>query len=226
MTHGCVGDAVRGRIRACPPTPPSPPRSPARPASPCSSCAPASAPSTDEVRRRELMDAGDRLAQQILSDRLTAERPGDAVLSEEATDSEARLGADRVWIIDPLDGTDEYGQGRTDFAVHVALWQRSAGAAGGAHRRGRGRARPRRAVAHRPAAAGPPAAVEPAAADRGLPIPAAGGPEPPARGRLGRPRRGGDHLAGHRGGQRRAPWGPSSARSWPGAPRPTCTPAA
>ena len=44
------------------------------------------------------------------------------------TDSEARLGAERVWIIDPLDGTDEYGQGRTDFAVHVALWQRSAGA--------------------------------------------------------------------------------------------------
>jgi 3'(2'), 5'-bisphosphate nucleotidase len=47
------------------------------------------------------------------------------VLSEEATDSDDRLGADRVWIIDPLDGTDEYGQGRTDFAVHVALWQRS-----------------------------------------------------------------------------------------------------
>ena len=100
-------------------------------------------PVEDEVRRRELMDAGDRLAQQILSDRLTAERPGDAVLSEEATDSDARLGADRVWIIDPLDGTDEYGQGRTDFAVHVALWQRGAGAVGGPHRCRRGRPRPR-----------------------------------------------------------------------------------
>jgi 3'(2'), 5'-bisphosphate nucleotidase len=87
-------------------------------------------PVDHEVRRRELMDAGDQLAQQILSDRLTAERPADAVLSEEATDSDARLAAERVWIIDPLDGTDEYGQGRTDFAVHVALWQRSAGAAG------------------------------------------------------------------------------------------------
>ena len=87
-------------------------------------------PIEDEVRRRELMDAGDRLAQQILSDRLTAQRPEDSVLSEEAADSDARLAAERVWIIDPLDGTDEYGQGRTDFAVHVALWQRSAGPSG------------------------------------------------------------------------------------------------
>ena len=87
-------------------------------------------PIEDEVRRRELMDAGDRLAQQILSDHLTAQRPEDSVLSEEAADSDARLAAERVWIIDPLDGTDEYGQGRTDFAVHVALWQRSAGPSG------------------------------------------------------------------------------------------------
>jgi 3'(2'), 5'-bisphosphate nucleotidase len=84
-------------------------------------------PVTDEQGRRELMDAGDQLAQELLSERLTAERPDDAVLSEEAADSEARLAADRVWIIDPLDGTDEFGQGRTDFAVHVALWQRAAG---------------------------------------------------------------------------------------------------
>lgn len=88
-------------------------------------------PITDEARRRALMDAGDQLAQGILSERLAAARPDDAVLSEEATDSDARLGAERVWIIDPLDGTDEYGQGRTDFAVHVALWQRSAGVDGG-----------------------------------------------------------------------------------------------
>jgi 3'(2'), 5'-bisphosphate nucleotidase len=88
-------------------------------------------PADDPLRRRALMDAGDRLAQQMLSDRLTAQRPEDSVLSEEAADSDARLAAERVWIIDPLDGTDEYGQGRTDFAVHVALWQRSAGAQGG-----------------------------------------------------------------------------------------------
>jgi len=85
----------------------------------------------DEARRRELKDAGDRVAQGILSERLTAERAADAVLSEEAADSDARLSADRVWIIDPLDGTHEYSQGRTDFAVHVALWQRSSGASGG-----------------------------------------------------------------------------------------------
>jgi 3'(2'), 5'-bisphosphate nucleotidase len=83
-------------------------------------------PVTDEVRRRELMDAGDQLAQELLAAHLAAQRPDDAVLSEEAADSAARLAADRVWIIDPLDGTDEFGQGRTDFAVHVALWQRSA----------------------------------------------------------------------------------------------------
>lgn len=87
-------------------------------------------PIEDDTRRRELMDAGDLLAQQVLSDRLAVARPDDAVLSEEATDSAHRLDADRVWILDPLDGTDEYGRGRTDFAVHVALWQRSAGAGG------------------------------------------------------------------------------------------------
>lgn len=81
----------------------------------------------DGAQRRELMDAGDQLAQSILARRLGRDRPGDAVLSEEAADSVARLSADRVWILDPLDGTDEFGQGRTDFAVHVALWQRAGG---------------------------------------------------------------------------------------------------
>jgi 3'(2'), 5'-bisphosphate nucleotidase len=47
------------------------------------------------------------------------------VLSEEASDDPARLAADRVWIVDPLDGTREYGEpGRSDWAVHVALWER------------------------------------------------------------------------------------------------------
>ena len=54
-------------------------------------------------------------------------RPGDAVLSEEGVDNKARLAADRVWIVDPLDGTREFGEeGRTDWAVHVALWERDA----------------------------------------------------------------------------------------------------
>jgi 3'(2'), 5'-bisphosphate nucleotidase len=51
-------------------------------------------------------------------------RPGDAVLSEEGKDDLARLSARRVWIVDPLDGTREFGEpGRTDWAVHVALWE-------------------------------------------------------------------------------------------------------
>jgi 3'(2'), 5'-bisphosphate nucleotidase len=72
---------------------------------------------------RALGDAGDAAAQQAISTVLAAERPDDAVLSEEAADDERRLTADRVWIVDPLDGTREYGEeGRTDWAVHVALW--------------------------------------------------------------------------------------------------------
>ena len=57
---------------------------------------------------------------------LARERPADAVLSEEGLDDKARLTADRVWIVDPLDGTREFGEpGRTDWAVHVALWSRT-----------------------------------------------------------------------------------------------------
>ncbi len=67
---------------------------------------------------------GDAEANDYLLRRLRAERPGDAVLSEESADDAARLHADRVWIIDPLDGTREFGlPGRTDWAVHVALWE-------------------------------------------------------------------------------------------------------
>lgn len=73
-----------------------------------------------------LGEAGDRLANSLLLRRLQAERPGDAVLSEEAHDDLARLKSDRVWIIDPLDGTREFSTpGRDDWAVHIALWRRS-----------------------------------------------------------------------------------------------------
>ncbi len=87
-------------------------------------------PVTDETSRNALKDAGDQRAQGILAAHLAVQRPDDAVLSEEAPDSSTRLAADRTWIIDPLDGTDEFSQGRSDFAVHVALWRRDAGPAG------------------------------------------------------------------------------------------------
>ena len=78
-----------------------------------------------------LGDAGDSEANKLLLRRLKAERPGDAVLSEEAPDNLARLGSDRVWIIDPVDGTREFSTPhRSDWAVHVALWQRVDGPEG------------------------------------------------------------------------------------------------
>lgn len=68
-----------------------------------------------------LGDAGDHTANQFLVRALRAARPGDGLLSEEMTCDGTRLGSRRVWIVDPLDGTREYGEGRTDWAVHVAL---------------------------------------------------------------------------------------------------------
>jgi 3'(2'), 5'-bisphosphate nucleotidase len=72
----------------------------------------------------DLRAAGDGAAQAFLSEELSQLRPHDAVLSEEAADDAPRLRADRVWIVDPLDGTREYAEGRQDWAVHVALWER------------------------------------------------------------------------------------------------------
>jgi 3'(2'), 5'-bisphosphate nucleotidase len=79
-----------------------------------------------------LKNAGDRQSHEFLMAELAKARPDDAVLSEEGIDNKARLTADRVWIVDPLDGTREFGEpGRTDWAVHVALWERSAEGASG-----------------------------------------------------------------------------------------------
>ena len=80
-----------------------------------------------------LRKAGDRLSHEFLTAELAAHRPADAVLSEEGIDGKARLTADRLWIVDPLDGTREFGEeGRTDWAVHVALWERGPGLTAGA----------------------------------------------------------------------------------------------
>jgi 3'(2'), 5'-bisphosphate nucleotidase len=68
---------------------------------------------------------GDRLSHEFLAAELARQRPGDVLLSEEGQDSPERLSASRVWIVDPLDGTREFGEpGRTDWAVHVALWEK------------------------------------------------------------------------------------------------------
>jgi len=68
--------------------------------------------------------AGDKRSHDFLIEALAAERRNDAVLSEEGIDDPIRLAADRVWIVDPLDGTREFSElGRVDWAVHVALWQ-------------------------------------------------------------------------------------------------------
>jgi 3'(2'), 5'-bisphosphate nucleotidase len=84
-----------------------------------------------QVRQRDLPDAaarkaaGDAESHRFLVDELARQRPDDAVLSEEGADDPARLSADRVWIVDPLDGTREFSEpGRADWAVHVALWER------------------------------------------------------------------------------------------------------
>jgi 3'(2'), 5'-bisphosphate nucleotidase len=79
----------------------------------------------------EIMDAGDAAAHRFLMTELARFRPDDAVLSEEGADDQRRLEARRVWIVDPLDGTREYGEpGRRDWAVHVALWEDGRLAAG------------------------------------------------------------------------------------------------
>ena len=71
----------------------------------------------------QLMDSGDLASHRFLVDELARCRPGDAVLSEEGLEDPRRFTVDRVWIVDPLDGTNEYGErNRTDWAVHVALW--------------------------------------------------------------------------------------------------------
>jgi len=83
-----------------------------------------------QVRTRDVADAtarkaaGDAESHRFLVDQLAQRRPQDAVLSEEGADDPVRLRADRVWIVDPLDGTREFSElDRADWAVHVALWE-------------------------------------------------------------------------------------------------------
>jgi len=76
-----------------------------------------SGPSGAELGRR-----GDLASHQLIASAIAELRPGDILLSEEGDDDPRRIGADRVWIVDPLDGTREYIDGdRADWAVHVAI---------------------------------------------------------------------------------------------------------
>ncbi len=73
------------------------------------------------LRGQHLGEAGDELAQNWIARVLKEHRPNDGFLSEEAADNLDRLSKDRVWIVDPLDGTKEFATGRQDWAVHIAL---------------------------------------------------------------------------------------------------------
>ena len=131
-----------------------------------------------------LRKAGDRLSHEFLTRELADRRPGDVVLSEEGADNPARLGARRVWIVDPLDGTREFGEpGRTDWAVHVALWEKTEwerkrrAAAPATSPPARSRSRPRAQVLSTLDPPSPPA-VRPAGRQRGVrPDPHRGEPD-------------------------------------------------
>jgi 3'(2'), 5'-bisphosphate nucleotidase len=85
------------------------------------------------IDEQALRAAGDSASNTLILRHLSARFPSDTLLSEEAADDPRRLSADHVWIIDPLDGTREFGERdtagvwRDDFAVHVALWERGQG---------------------------------------------------------------------------------------------------
>ena len=74
-----------------------------------------------ELTGRALGDEGDRAANAVICSALAEARPDDAILSEERTDEGTRLTRERVWIVDPLDGTREYSEDRDDWAVHIGL---------------------------------------------------------------------------------------------------------
>ena len=74
-----------------------------------------------ELAGKALGDRGDRLADDLILARLRAARPDDCILSEETSDDLARCAQARVWVVDPLDGTREFSEGRDDWAVHVGL---------------------------------------------------------------------------------------------------------
>ncbi|HEV8116514.1 MAG TPA: 3'(2'),5'-bisphosphate nucleotidase CysQ [Acidimicrobiales bacterium] len=110
---------------------------------------------TDGKATAGLGTHGDSAANQLILDLLARSSPDDAVLSEEAVDSAARLDARRVWIVDPLDGTREFSEHRDDWAVHVALSVGGVLAAGAVALPARDLVLATGGVGHRPAALAP-----------------------------------------------------------------------
>lgn len=79
----------------------------------------------EEIHYWDLKDEGDIAGHRYIMDALTQARPDDVILSEEAADNRRRLSAERVWIIDPIDGTNEFAEPpRYDWAIHIALWEK------------------------------------------------------------------------------------------------------
>ncbi len=62
----------------------------------------------------------------FLREKLAAARPDYGWLSEETIDDQSRVTAQRVWVVDPIDGTRAFIRGRTDFSVSVALVEKGA----------------------------------------------------------------------------------------------------
>jgi len=76
---------------------------------------------TQRSRYGWIEDVADRRGHEFLCEELGRIRPEDGLLSEEGTDDRSRLNHERVWIVDPLDGSNDYGYGAGDWAIHVAL---------------------------------------------------------------------------------------------------------
>jgi 3'(2'), 5'-bisphosphate nucleotidase len=113
-----------------------------------------------EADAKERKAAGDKRSHDFLMAALAQERPRDAVLSEEGVDDRVRLTSERVWIVDPLDGTREFSElGRQDWAVHVALWERGELVAGAVALPAQGVTLATPTVAPPPAAPGAPRVV-------------------------------------------------------------------
>lgn len=110
-----------------------------------------------DAPQAERKAAGDKRSHDYLMTALATERPDDAVLSEEGADNPVRLHAERVWIVDPLDGTREFSEPeRDDWAVHVALWHAGELVAGAIALPARGITLATPTVAAPPAHSGPP----------------------------------------------------------------------